>query len=264
MKNFLEEIVQRRREQVAKARKAPARRDEVAARPHRLREALAESGGSHIIGEFKRASPSRGMIRENAQPAATVMLYERAGVCAVSILTEPDYFRGSLDDLREARAATRLPILQKDFIVDEFQIREAAHAGADAILLIVAALSDAELARFRTLAEDALGLDALVEVHTAEEMRRATDCGANLIGVNNRDLRTFTISLETSLRLAEFAPAGTTLVSESGLSSRADIERLTQCGYRGFLIGESLMRSEDPAALVQTLRGVKMEAQRHV
>ncbi len=264
MKNFLEEIVQRRRQHIAATGKMDTPRPPTHATPHRLREALLADDGVKIIGEFKRASPSRGFIREDARPAEMVAVYESAGACAVSVLTEPDYFHGSLDDLREARAATRLPILRKDFIVDKSQVAEAAVAGADAILLIVAALSDNELVRLRMIAEENLGLDALVEVHTAEEMRRATDAGASLIGVNNRDLRTFTTSLQTSEQLAEFAPAGSILVSESGLSSRADIERLRRCGYRGFLIGESLMRAPDPVALLHSLRGVSAKEPRHV
>ncbi len=263
MKNFLDEIVQRRRQQLASERTI-SRARVFSKTPLRLRKALSESDDVNIIGEFKRASPSRGLIRENAQPAPTVSLYESAGVCAISILTEPEYFCGSLDDLRAARATTRLPILRKDFIIDESQIDEAAVAGADAILLIVAALQNHELVRLRETAEDQLGLDALVEVHTREEMLRAADCGATLIGVNNRDLRTFATSLETSVQLAEFAPHGSILVSESGLSSRADIARLTQCGYRGFLIGEALMRANDPVALIHTLRGVEEGNLRHV
>jgi indole-3-glycerol phosphate synthase len=207
-----------------------------------------------IIGEFKRASPSLGEIRRDAGPAQMIALYEAGGVCAISVLTEPQFFNGSLDDLREARATTQLPILRKDFIVDEIQIVEAAAAGADAVLLIVAALTDAELLRFRNLAEHELGMDALIEVHNAEEMQRAAGCGANLIGVNNRDLRTFITSLDTSVELAALAPAEAVLVSESGISSRADIARLRDCGYRGFLIGESLLRADDPAALIHSLR----------
>jgi indole-3-glycerol phosphate synthase len=264
--NFLEAILARRTESVARARAATdpsaLRREAEAARaarsPHRLRDALGRGERANIIGEFKRASPSRGPIRNDANPAEIAGVYERAGVCAISVLTEPDFFHGSLDDLRQARAATELPILRKDFIVDEFQIDEAAVAGADAILLIVAALADRDLLSLRTRAEDKLGLDALVEVHTAEELTRAVDCGATLIGVNNRDLRSFTTSLETSIELAALAPADATLVSESGISLRADVERLMRCGYSGFLIGESLMRAADPAALIGSLRGVEL------
>lgn len=259
--NFLEEILARCREQVTRDRaahdpealRARAERARDGRTPGWLRAALMENDGIKIIGEFKRASPSLGKIRADVEVAEMVARYEAAGVCALSILTEPHFFQGSLEDLRQARAVTTRPILRKDFIIDEFQIEEAAAAGADAILLIVAALTDEELARFREKAENELGLDALVEVHTAEEMARAERCDAKLIGVNNRDLRTFATSLETSVELAALAPADATLVSESGISSRADILRLTNCGYRGFLIGEALMRAPDPAALLQSL-----------
>lgn len=260
--NFLDEILACRREQVAADRAA---HDESALRTkaeqacagkpaQRLRAVLQDTDDVAIIGEFKRASPSLGIIRSDAGPAEIIALYEAGGVAAISVLTEPKFFQGSLDDLRAARASTTRPILRKDFTIDEFQIFEAAAAGADAILLIVAALSDAELSRFRALAEDELGLDALVEVHNAPEMQRAAGSGARLIGVNNRDLRTFVTSLETSMELAALAPAKATLVSESGISSPAQIDRLRSVGYRGFLIGESLLRAEDPAALIQSLR----------
>lgn len=259
--NFLAEILASRRVQVASVRAAldetALRKEAARARAGkarlRMRGALQQKNGVAIIGEFKRASPSLGNIRGDISPAPTVALFEAGGVCAISVLTEPSFFRGSLGDLQEARAATALPILRKDFIVDEIQVFEAALAGADAILLIVAALTDDELSRFRQRAEEQLGLDALVEVHNAEEMERAAACGAELIGVNNRDLRTFVTSLETSEKLAALAPAGATLVSESGIASRADIDRLRGCGYHGFLIGESLLRADDPAALIQSL-----------
>jgi len=270
--NFLAEILTRRRRRVAAesgastptAMRGRARRARETKSPHRLQDALEANDGVNIIGEFKRASPSRGPIRSDVDLADIIRRYEAAGVCAVSVLTEPDYFRGSIDDLRRARAVTELPILRKDFIVDEYQIYEAAEEGADAILLIVAALTDRDLARFRTLAGDELGLDVLVEVHTGEEMQRAANCGAKLIGVNNRDLRTFATSLETSVQLAALAPTGATLISESGISSSADIARLSQCGFRGFLIGEALMRSADASALIRSLRSVESEEARNV
>lgn len=269
--NFLEEILARRRKQVAQDRavcvpqilRREAERAREARSPHRLRSALQQSSGVKIIGEFKRASPSLGFIRRDAQVGPMIALYEKGGVCAISVLTEPDFFHGWLEDLRQARAVTALPILRKDFIVDEYQINEAAAAGADAILLIGAALTDSDLLRLRRFAEDELGLDALMEVHTAEEMQRASNCGATLIGVNNRDLRTFATSLETSVELAALAPADVTLVSESGISSRADIDRLNRCGYHGFLIGESLMRAADPAALISSLRRTEIKEPRH-
>lgn len=261
--NFLEEILAQRRLQVAIDRVVcdrPTLQREVgrarcARSPHRLTTALQQRSGAHIIAEFKRASPSRGIIRRDAQLDQMIGLYEKAGVSAISVLTEPNFFHGGIADLQKARALTELPILRKDFIVDEYQIEEAAAAGADAILLIVAALANSDLLRFRTLAEDGLGLDALVEVHTADEMRCAQDSGATLIGVNNRDLRSLATSLETSVELSAVAPAGAILISESGITSRADIDRLSHSGYRGFLIGESLMSARDPVKLIHSLGG---------
>jgi indole-3-glycerol phosphate synthase len=173
----------------------------------------------------------------------------------MSVLTEEDYFAGSLDDLREVKSTVDLPVLRKDFIVDEYQVYESAIAGADAILLIVAALDDESLARLRRLAEDELQMDALVEVHTSDEMKRAVACGAKLIGVNNRNLRTFEVSLETSLSLTLEAPSEALLISESGLNNSADLRRLYNAGYRGFLIGETLMRAHDPATALRSFRG---------
>ena len=260
--DFLTAILRRRRERVAGQRAtidiAPLRDAAHAKRAnseaHRLSCAL-RLPGTNIIAEFKRASPSKGAIRLDADPSEIASSYQRGGACGVSVLTEEDYFRGSLDDLIRVRAAIDLPILRKDFVVDDLQIYEAAAAGADAVLLIVRALKDEELMRFRRLAEDELMLDALVEVHTGDEMRRAAECGATLIGVNNRDLDTFHVTLDTSERLAAVAPSDATLVTESGLRDRADIERLKACGYHGFLIGETLMRGGDPAGLLAQLIG---------
>src|SRR6185369_11054750 len=192
--------------------------------------------GVHVIAEFKRRSPSKGIIRPDADLVQIVQGYEAGGATAISVLTEEDYFSGSLDDLRIVKATVTLPVLRKDFVFDEYQVYESAAAGADAILLIVAALDDELLLGLRSLAEDELGLDALVEVHTRDEMRRAVACGAKLIGVNNRDLRTFEVSLETSLSLAREAPSEVLLISESGLRTREDLRRLHAAGYRGFLI----------------------------
>ena len=182
----------------------------------------------------------------------------RAGVTAISVLTEPNFFHGSLEDIEEVRRATDLPILRKDFIVHASQIYEAAVAGADAVLLIVAALNDAELAALLETAES-LGLDALVEVHAADEVQRAADFGGALIGVNNRDLGSLQVSLDTSVQLARVAPADAILVSESGIKTPDDVARLARAGYRGFLIGESLMRAADPAALIAKFRAAAAE-----
>jgi len=246
--NVLSEIIAKKRERVREAK--------TRANPHAFRRAL-ENDGINIIAEFKRRSPSKGMIREGANPSDVARAYQAGGAVAMSVLTEEDYFAGSLDDLREVKSAVGLPVLRKDFIVDEYQVYESAAAGADAILLIVAVLDDKLLVRLRRLAEDELQMDALVEVHTAEEMKRATACGAKLIGVNNRDLRTFEVSLETSIRLAREAPSDALLISESGLNRSDDLQRLYDAGYRGFLIGETLMRAEDPAAALRRFRGQK-------
>jgi indole-3-glycerol phosphate synthase len=244
--NVLSEIIARKRERVREAK--------TRANPHAFRRAL-QKDGINIIAEFKRRSPSKGMIREDANPIEIARAYETGGAVAMSVLTEEDYFAGSLDDLREVKSTVDLPVLRKDFIVDEYQVYESAIAGADAILLIVAALDDESLARLRRLAEDELQMDALVEVHTSDEMKRAVACGAKLIGVNNRNLRTFEVSLETSLSLTREAPSEALLISESGLNNSADLRRLYNAGYRGFLIGETLMRAHDLATALRSFRG---------
>lgn len=258
--DVLSEIVAKKRERVLVEKNAVSI-DEMRLRAREVRSNAASHAliaalrrdGINIIAEFKRRSPSKGVIRPDADLLQIVKSYEAGGAAAISVLTEEDYFSGSLDDLRIVKASVRLPVLRKDFVFEEYQVYESAAAGADAILLIVAALDDELLLRLRRLAEDELGLDALVEVHTRDEMKRAAACGAKLIGVNNRDLRTFEVSLETSLSLASEAPSEVLLVSESGLRSREDLHRLHAAGYRGFLIGETLMRAEDPQ---QALRNV--------
>jgi len=215
--------------------------------------ALKENSRRNIIAEFKRRSPSKGVIRDDLSPESIARAYEAGGAAAISVLTEEDYFGGSLADLVAARRVTTLPLLRKDFIFDEYQVYEAAAAGADALLLIVAALSDQQLLSLRALAEDELGLDVLVEVHSEGELKRAVAIGARVIGVNNRDLRTFAVSLDTSVKLARVAPADAMLISESGLQTRADLSKLQAAGYKGFLIGESLMRADEPEIALRSL-----------
>jgi indole-3-glycerol phosphate synthase len=251
--NVLEKIIEAKRARVKAAKQAlpepQLRQDAIeirrSAKPHMLLTTLSNGDHINIIAEFKRRSPSKGTIRENADPAKTTRSYQSAGAAGISVLTEEDYFGGSLDDLREVRKAVSIPILRKDFIFDEYQAYESAEAGADALLLIVAALDDETLARLRRLTEDELGMDALVEVHTKEELERAVAVGAKLIGVNNRDLRTFNVSTETSAGLAQFAPEDAVLVSESGLNPN-EVGKLLAVGYKGFLVGEVLMRAADP------------------
>jgi indole-3-glycerol phosphate synthase len=249
--SFLAEIIERKRQRLESAKQdTPPDSFEIRPNSHRFRHALLRDG-INIIAEFKRRSPSKGLIRGDADLSQIVKSYEAGGASAISVLTEEDYFSGSLDDLRQVKKSVDLPVLRKDFIFDEYQIYESAAAGADAVLLIVAALADEQLESLRRLIEDELGMDALIEVHTREEMQRAIACGANLIGVNNRNLHTFEVSLETSLSLATEAPAGSVLISESGLNNSTDLARLHHAGYRGFLIGESLMRSENPEVVLR-------------
>jgi indole-3-glycerol phosphate synthase len=213
----------------------------------------------NIIAEFKRASPSKGVINDTRDPASLAKQYELGGAAAISVLTEEDFFNGSLDDLRAVRAATDLPILRKDFIVDEYQIHESAQAGADAILLILAALSIEDL-RLLYRTANGIGLDAVIEVHDLNELEIAASIGARIIGVNNRDLRTFEVSLDVSRRLIGQAPKDAIMISESGLKTREDLLELRNFGYSAFLIGESLMRSGDAEKELRKLTTEDSEA----
>jgi indole-3-glycerol phosphate synthase len=228
--------------------------------PRGFRRALESASGSGIavIAELKRASPSRGLIRSDFDPARLAKHLEDGGAAALSVLTDAEFFQGSLENLRRASALTKLPCLRKDFIVDEFQLLEARANGGDAVLLIVAALSTEELVQLARRASE-YSLDVLSEVHDEEELRRAVDAGCTLIGVNSRDLRTFKVDLETAMRLADSIPANALRVAESGIHSGADIARLRSAGYQAFLIGESLMKAELPGEALRTLLA---EAQR--
>jgi indole-3-glycerol phosphate synthase len=218
----------------------------------RFGDALA-APGIGVIAEFKRRSPSAGALRDDPDLAEMVAAYERGGAVAVSVLTEGPNFGGALEDLRGARASCDLPILRKDFIVDDYQLHEARAAGADAVLLIVAALEDAELASLHGSAL-AIGLEVLVEVHDRDELRRALAVGAEIIGINNRDLRDFSVDVERTVRLMADVPEGITVVSESGIANGAELARLGALGVSAVLVGESLMRASDPAAGLATLR----------
>jgi indole-3-glycerol phosphate synthase len=205
-----------------------------------------------VIAELKKASPSKGLIRESFDAVELAMELERAGAAALSVLTDEDFFQGSLENLRKASAAVTIPCLRKDFIVDEFQLLEARANSADAILLIVAALTEDELTRLAGAARSQ-GLDVLCEVHDAEELQRALDAGCDLIGVNTRNLRTFQVDLQTAFDLAPKFPAGIVRVAESGIHSAEDVGRLRGAGYHAFLVGESLMRAERPGAALRDL-----------
>ncbi len=222
--------------------------------PRGFRQALqtASSQGVAIIAELKKASPSRGLIRSDFDAALLARELEGAGAAALSVLTDEEFFQGSLDNLRKASAATNLPCLRKDFIVDEFQLLEARANCGDAVLLIAAALSQAELVGLRIQSRD-YDLDVLCEVHDDEELQRAIDAGCNLIGVNNRDLRTFQIDLKTAFRLAGQLPKNVLPVAESGIHAGQDIARLRAVGYQGFLVGESLMKAAAPGEALRAL-----------
>lgn len=259
--NFLSEIVSRKQQQIEAAKQTVgvsqlrdhARKVRRGARTHAFRIALSSPDQINIIAEFKRRSPSKGVIRKDADPVQIARDYIAGGAVAISVLTEENYFDGSLNDLQAIRKTVDAPLLRKDFVFDEYQAYEAATAGADAVLLIVAALEDAQLTALRKVIEEDLSMDALVEVHSEDEIQRAVACGSTLIGVNNRDLRTFEVSLDTSLKLIDAAPADSILISESGLKTRKDLERLQRVGYRGFLIGETLMRADSPGAALAEL-----------
>ncbi len=252
---FLEKIVAKTREKVEQqkhdtdidALKRRAIEVRAYVRPRRLRSAISRADKINIIAEIKRASPSKGIINADIDVVALARQYAAGGASAISVLTETEYFQGSLDDLRVVRAAIDLPILRKDFTVDKFQIYEAAAAGADAILLIVAALSEQDLVAFLRLSQDELGLDALVEVHSPQELQTAIKIGANTIGVNNRDLHSLDVSLDVSRQLIAGRPKNTLMVAESGISSREEIDELKRLGFNGFLIGETLMRTDNAA-----------------
>lgn len=256
MSTFLETVVERTRADLSeRIRLVPAAQLEARIdhdrRGRPFSEALIHEGIS-LIAEMKRASPSRGPIRPDAGVSEIVRAYQEAGARAASVLTEPEYFGGSLDDLAEARRACDLPLLRKDFLVDEYQLLEARAAGADAVLLIVAALEPERLATLIHAASD-LGMDALVEVHDEQEVEAAVDAGAEVIGVNNRDLHSLKVDLETTYRLLADIPAGTVVVAESGIGAREDVLELERAGVDAILVGEALMRVEDPRDGVRAL-----------
>ncbi len=258
--NYLSEILSRKASEVeTRRRERPERVLEAAARatpqPKSLFDALSpRSGPVRIIAEVKRASPSAGPIDPNLDAAAQARRYAEAGAAAVSVLTDRVGFGGSLEDLSQARAAVELPLLRKDFILDRYQLLEARASGADAVLLVVAALSDDGLTRL--LAEcDALSLGALVEVHDERELSAALGAGARMVGVNNRNLKSLKVDLATSERLMPLLPDGVRGVAESGVRTPEDAQRLRAAGAVNFLVGEALVRAPDPAALLRLLAG---------
>jgi indole-3-glycerol phosphate synthase len=248
-------VIETRREREPLA--SLVRRAERATPPRGAQFAAALAGRNrvNVIAECKRRSPSKGVLAADYEPARIATAYERGGAAAISVLTEPTFFDGSLEHLAAVRQAVTLPLLRKDFTVDEYQLHEACANGADAVLLIVAALDQATLVRLHHAA-DQLGLAALVEVHEEPEVQRAVDAGARLIGVNNRNLRTLEVDVDASRRLARLIPPSVTAIGESGLKTRADLEYLRDAGYRAFLIGERFMTDPDPARALGDFTGV--------
>jgi indole-3-glycerol phosphate synthase len=254
----LDQIVAATRRRVAETRRTAdwraLEREAAAHAPRGFRRRLQDAArhGPAVIAELKKASPSKGLIRAQFDPRQLARELEVAGAAALSVLTDAEFFQGSLQNLRLASDSTRVPCLRKDFIVDEVQILEARANGADAVLLIVAALSDPELC---TLAQCArtYGLDVLCEAHDEQELRRALDAGCDLVGVNARDLKTFAVDLDTLFRLAEKIPPGVVAVAESGIRSGSDIADLRASRYQAFLIGETLMKAEHPGEALKTL-----------
>ncbi len=205
-----------------------------------------------VIAEIKKASPSKGVLRERFDPADIARRYETAGASCLSVLTDADFFKGSESDLKAARAACELPVIRKDFMVDRYQLAEARAIGADCVLLIVAALSDSDLRDLNDFAAE-LGLDVLLEVHDADELQRALKLKPALVGINNRDLRTFDVSLQTTLGLLDQVPADCLVVTESGILSQADVSLMRSHSVNAFLVGEAFMRADDPGHALQTL-----------
>jgi indole-3-glycerol phosphate synthase len=255
--SWLDRIVRDRKEALEEdRRRLPPReardRAEEAPPPRGLGRALAEAPGLSVIAEVKRASPSAGPIRPDVDPAEWAARYRDGGAAALSVLTEARHFRGSLDDLRRVRAAIDLPVLRKDFLLDPYQIWESRAAEADAVLLIVAMLERPLMTDLLALTLE-LGMDPLIEVHDEAELDRALEAGASLIGINNRDLLTFEVSLAVTERLAPRVPAGGGVVSESGVSGPEEAARAARAGVEAILVGEALMRADDPADLIGAL-----------
>ena len=258
--DILKKIVARKLEEIAAAKSAtplPALEQQVADRdkPRGFANAIRDrvaAGDAAVIAEIKKASPSKGVIRENFNPVSIAQSYESAGAACLSVLTDVDFFMGSPDYLREARAATGLPVIRKDFLVDDYQVVEAAAMGADCILLIVSILDDAQIAGLSEIAGE-LGLDVLIEVHDAGELDRALVVSPGMVGINNRNLRTFDVSLDTTFDLLGRIPGETLVVTESGIHTRADVEAMRARDVNAFLVGEAFMRAEVPGEALKAL-----------
>ncbi len=228
----------------------------VAEQPRSLRQSIIDSPGMAVIAEIKRRSPSRGALAPDLSVEEMAQLYERAGACAISVLTEPEFFHGSIKDLEAVRKISHLPILRKDFILDDYQVWESKLIGADAILLIAGALTSEELTHLYTLARD-IDLEVLIEIHAAEEIEPVLAVQPEMIGINNRDLKTFNVDLRTTERIQPLLPPDVISISESGIAGREDIVRLLNCNVNAVLVGEALVTSKDPLVKIRELKGVR-------
>ncbi len=254
---ILDQIVAHKEQEIAQLKDAVPlaflkERVEAGGRPRGFRRALAKSSQIALIAEIKKASPSQGLIRNDFDPVKIGEIYEASGVAAISVLTDEHFFSGTIASMKAVREAVTIPVLRKDFIIDPYQIYEARAFGADAVLLIVAILSDDKLLTFLSLCEK-LGLDALVEVHTEQERDKAVEAGAEIVGINNRDLSTFTVDLSTTMHLAAGIPEKTLCVSESGIKNHDDIKRLRKAGVDAVLVGTALMAAKDIGAKIREL-----------
>lgn len=260
--DFLSKIVSQKKADVAASRRRLPEKQllEQALLPRDRRpliQRLAKPGpcGVNIIAEIKRASPSKGVIRKDLNPAVLAAEYERGGAAALSVLTDQPYFQGSQEDLKKARAATLLPVLRKDFLISSYQLYESSVMGADAVLLIARILSREQILDYLDICKE-LNMDALVEIHSEEDLEAATVSGARLIGINNRDLKTFKTDIQTAIRLVSLLEPGQIAVAASGIQNREDIEKNLGFGIRNFLIGESLVRSDNPQIFLESLMGI--------
>ena len=255
---ILDDIIAHKRREVSEAKAhTPLEKLRKSAIPHKpgtFTEAISAKNRTCLIAEVKKASPSRGVLRADFNASELARIYAENGASAISVLTDAKYFQGSVSHLKEAKAAARLPVLRKDFVIDEYQLWESADMGADAILLIVAALSETQLRDYVRVASE-VGLDALVEIHDKRQLDSALEAGARIIGINNRDLRTFRTDLQVTLQLAPEVPHGNIIVSESGIHTREDVRKVAEAGVNAILVGEALVTSADISKKIQELIG---------
>ncbi|MBL8148320.1 MAG: indole-3-glycerol phosphate synthase TrpC [Blastocatellia bacterium] len=252
--DILTKIVEKKRQRLEEAKQLRPLKElySISTKKQSFYQALARPGQINVIAEVKKASPSKGVICQDFRPVQIARSYELAGAAALSVLTEEDFFQGSLDILRQIRSNVSIPILRKDFIVDEYQVYESLEAGADAFLLIASLLETEQISHLVDLGQK-LGLDTLIEVHTAVELEKVLNSKPKIVGVNNRNLKTFEVDIQTSVKLAATVPKDTLLVSESGINSLQDIKMLQNVGYSAFLIGEHFMKAEEPGKALSAL-----------